>query len=592
MIPKNIRREHIIKAVDETETYGIPAARGSNKHLLEYNGKYYPPKYVISLANRHANGEELSPSEFSGGHESNSFLSHLGFRIIEIRRQDDTPEMGRMESERTLNWRASHDERCPRCKETVRLMLENICGKVERNRRMDAGVRPEAFQGSRHYEKLKEIYKALQNHRGFKEFVKAKSLPQCDFFIPEPGFIVEFDESQHFTLPRKLALELYPDDLRLGFDRGKWISLCQRIQARDNDPPYRDEQRAWYDTLRDLFPTIAGLQPTVRIFAGDDEWCSLRPNSASDVEKFEYLLEEEPEECRIKMYEEHAPIMARIIIADEWNGNPREVRKLLGTVYEKWPKDRKVKFVITCGGFIQFDWPKSVSRLMIGDAKYPNPEAVATLVAEAERSVTAVMNEDLVDKFREVTDYITLGVDSYKEKISITQHHIGETHIELVFVVDLKNNSRYWTGKSYPTPAQQNGLVRIIDMDTHFIDLADIGKVMVLGCHDLTMFNPRSQNAKGWRQSTNIDFKVLARKHRPIYVFQHPHTTVKVRTWQNAWSGVIRALPSVKRYAGAGRYCETDRKRSEWDAMDSVLRSTKCGPALDFVITRRHISRA
>jgi very-short-patch-repair endonuclease len=67
-----------------------------------------------------------------------------------------------------------------------------------------------------YYKKLTEIYEALQNFRGFKEFVKAKSLPQCDFFLPKYKFIVEFDESQHFTLPRKITLERYPKELELG----------------------------------------------------------------------------------------------------------------------------------------------------------------------------------------------------------------------------------------------------------------------------------------------------------------------------------------------------------------------------------------
>ena len=115
-------------------------------------------------------------------------------------------------------------------------------------------------------------------------------LPHCDFFIPNPGFILEFDESQHFTLPRKIALERYPDDLKMGFSRERWMMLCQRIDSKDNDPPYRDEQRAWYDTLRDFLPAIKGLKPTVRLFARDFVWCSLDPDDPSDVRRFKNLL--------------------------------------------------------------------------------------------------------------------------------------------------------------------------------------------------------------------------------------------------------------------------------------------------------------
>ena len=50
---------------------------------------------------------------------------------------------------------------------------------------------------------------------------------------------------------------------------------CDEIRAYDNDPPYRDEQRAWYDTLRDFIPEMKGFLPTVRVFAKDLAWCSL-----------------------------------------------------------------------------------------------------------------------------------------------------------------------------------------------------------------------------------------------------------------------------------------------------------------------------
>ena len=59
MIPKNIKKEHIIKAIEEIKRNGIPKGRDSKKFLLKFNGEYYPPKYVISLANKYANGEIL-----------------------------------------------------------------------------------------------------------------------------------------------------------------------------------------------------------------------------------------------------------------------------------------------------------------------------------------------------------------------------------------------------------------------------------------------------------------------------------------------------------------------------------------------------
>jgi len=292
MIPKNITSEHIIKAIEQIRKNGIPKNRKSKKFLLEFNGAYYPPKYVISLANKYANGEILDPSRFSGGKETNDFLRKLGFNIISVPAQEKATKSPKMKKERKLP-NIHNGERCPRCKETIKRLLEKIYGRVEENYKFNVGTCPENFKGRSYYNKLREIYEALQSYRGSKEFVKAKTLPNCDFFIPNPGFIVEFDESQHFTLPRKIALEKYPSNLELGFNREKWIRLCEKINAKDNDPPYRDEQRAWYDTLRDFSSIILGLKPTVRLYAKDFVWCQLDPENPRDVEKFRRIIEKE-----------------------------------------------------------------------------------------------------------------------------------------------------------------------------------------------------------------------------------------------------------------------------------------------------------
>jgi hypothetical protein len=189
---------------------------------------------------------------------------------------------------------ARHNERCPECKETILKLLERIYGKAERNHRFEVGTLPEDFKQTAYYEKLREIYEALQNYRGFKEFVRAKGLPHCDFYVANPGFIVEFDESQHFTPLRKIALLMYPNTLKLGFNHKKWISLCEKINAKDNDPAFRDEQRAWYDTLRDFVPLSQSMKPTIRLYAGDFEWCSLNSESEKDLNTFKDFLGDVP----------------------------------------------------------------------------------------------------------------------------------------------------------------------------------------------------------------------------------------------------------------------------------------------------------
>jgi len=64
---------------------------------------------------------------------------------------------------------------------------------------------------------------------------------------------------------------------------------------------------------------------------------------------------------------------------------------------------------------------------------------------------------------------------------------------------DLRSDALHFTGKSYPTTGQAKGLLRITNLETHFTDLNG-QSALILGCHDLTIFSPRSNaKAKGWR---------------------------------------------------------------------------------------------
>jgi hypothetical protein len=82
LIPDNIKKEHIEQAIAYIdESSSVPPNRISRKYLVEYNGNKYPPKYVISIASKFANGQELDPSHFTGGRETNTFLIERGFII-------------------------------------------------------------------------------------------------------------------------------------------------------------------------------------------------------------------------------------------------------------------------------------------------------------------------------------------------------------------------------------------------------------------------------------------------------------------------------------------------------------------------------
>lgn len=98
--------------------------------------------------------------------------------------------------------------------------------------------------------------------------MKSDLLAACDFRVPAPGFIVEFDDRQHFTAPRKLAFSAYRAE--------RWIALCEHHDERDNDPSYRDQQQ--------------GLRPTVWLYARDRAWCSLDPDNANQLSAFADLI--------------------------------------------------------------------------------------------------------------------------------------------------------------------------------------------------------------------------------------------------------------------------------------------------------------
>jgi 5-methylcytosine-specific restriction protein B len=82
MIPREIKAKHVRDAIDEIKQDGVPAHRKSKKYHLIYGGHRYPPKYVLSLAAKHATGRELASKAFNGGEEANRPLRNLGFTVI------------------------------------------------------------------------------------------------------------------------------------------------------------------------------------------------------------------------------------------------------------------------------------------------------------------------------------------------------------------------------------------------------------------------------------------------------------------------------------------------------------------------------
>ena len=79
-IPK-LNYQDIVEALKYIDVHKVPSNHQSMRYeLIGENGKKYPPKYVIAVANHLANGGEISTATFHGT-EARVFLQQQGFRV-------------------------------------------------------------------------------------------------------------------------------------------------------------------------------------------------------------------------------------------------------------------------------------------------------------------------------------------------------------------------------------------------------------------------------------------------------------------------------------------------------------------------------
>ncbi|MBW4361055.1 AAA family ATPase [Flavobacterium taihuense] len=95
-IPNNIEREHILAAISEISREGIRAGReGQRYFLVDDKGINYPLKYIISIANKYANGEELDPNPNNfNTYSAWNHLADLKFKLIDIQEDKVTKNNG------------------------------------------------------------------------------------------------------------------------------------------------------------------------------------------------------------------------------------------------------------------------------------------------------------------------------------------------------------------------------------------------------------------------------------------------------------------------------------------------------------------
>jgi hypothetical protein len=89
---------------------------------------------------------------------------------------------------------------------------------------------------------------------------------EVDFYLPFHHVGIEFDERQHFTIERQASLAVYPNS-SFPYDTTRWSSLCSE-RTIDCDPPGRDWQRAFRDSVRDIRAQAYSL-PLLRLYHKD-----------------------------------------------------------------------------------------------------------------------------------------------------------------------------------------------------------------------------------------------------------------------------------------------------------------------------------
>lgn len=262
--------DHVRQACDLYDAGAAVPKRPAKSTFLVHNGKGYPAKFIRGLAYRIATGVELDPSrDFTGGDETTRFFASLGLATSASAAPAATPPSPTSPPPPVPTPMAPPSPRKyePQKQALFDLLKKRFC-TVECEAQFPWLVVPKQDELK---EPLASIFQAIQAMRGFSTFAGAGRSLRCDFYIPSQKLIVEYDERQHFTIQRAKALELYPSGTSLEFDRQEWIKTCNSIRATDPSPPYRDEQRAFYDSMRDILAAQNGYR-LVRFRQGDFDW--------------------------------------------------------------------------------------------------------------------------------------------------------------------------------------------------------------------------------------------------------------------------------------------------------------------------------
>lgn len=288
-----ITSEDVISAIEafDAEHPAYPEPRST---FLVFNGKKYPAKHIRGMAYQLHFGTAISKADYTGGQETVRFFEKLGFEVCYTHRNAQThpavkPLKGHLpkagaeqggepagaagkihvaEKSAGLQKISIPTKGVIEQKNALQLLLNKLFdGDVVCEKTFPWMKTPEEMSGE-----YISLCHALSAYRGDRNFAKKNVALRCDFVCESSKLIIEYDERQHFSEARRVSLLAY-QNTPVHYDRDLWISACQAIQARDNQPVNRDEIRAFYDSTRDIEAARHGFA-LIRIMHGQIDFCA------------------------------------------------------------------------------------------------------------------------------------------------------------------------------------------------------------------------------------------------------------------------------------------------------------------------------
>jgi hypothetical protein len=266
--------------------------------------------------------------------------------------------------------------------------------------------------------------------------------------------------------------------------------------------------------------------------------------------------------------------IARVVIRGRPNGTPEAAEYFMLNALRKWPANAHTKFLITPGGFVKGKLPPSLSGKVSWDS---SPKDMRALTVAAAPLVIDTVFPKVIEEAKGRVKIITVCVD-------LIDYNTGH-HAELIAAFNVDTCKIVgWTGKSYPVPSQEKTLIQVKDLSSHTMKIGR-DRVLILGCHDLNMWNPRgwaNQSPGSNRRKRCAAMRKLAKEFKPTIVIQHPHDTDSPNIWTLGWSGIQKQFPKLKAWASGICY-NNENGGPQRAPLKDVLTRTQGGPVFNMV---------